>query len=90
MKCRFCINLQFLSYEFLCRFKHKAKIGSMLNLKFTYTVTNIIPVHKRLGESAEDFPLCRECNSNYWNKYYNSRNWVGSQKPYQLLEVLSI
>ena len=35
MKCRFCLNLQLLSYEFLCKFKHKAKIGSMSNFKLT-------------------------------------------------------
>ena len=64
---------------------------SNFNMKIVilYTVINIIPVNKRLGESAVDLSLCRECNSNYWNKHYNSRNWVGSQKPYQLLEVLS-
>ena len=30
MKCRFCLNLQLLFYEFPCKFKHKAKIGLML------------------------------------------------------------
>ena len=35
MKCRFSLNLQLLSYKFLCKFKHKTKIGSVSNFKLT-------------------------------------------------------